>query len=57
MGLQITGWEENASILPDGFKTLLPLRTDVSLCETGGKEAGHNLLKNNIVIEDMTKTG
>ena len=29
---------------------------DVSPCQTGGKEAGYNLLKNDIATEDMTKT-
>lgn len=32
-GLQITRQEENASTLPAGLKTLLPLRTDVSPCK------------------------
>ena len=44
VGLQIIEQEKkNASILPGRFKTLLPLRVDVSPCQAGGKEAGYNL--------------
>ena len=44
VGLQITEQgEKNASILPGRFKTLLPLRTDTSPCQTAWKEAGYTL--------------